>query len=132
MTGRYDTDQAISLELSTMVLDAAMPILNPGGSFVTKIFQGVGIEGLIEAAKMRFSSVQRYAPTASRSSSSETYLICRNKLPKVRKEAEGKTAYDHLKEHLKKLDIVVEGIEESEDDETIIGYRKYVGGRKNN
>ena len=81
---------------------------------------------------MRFSSVQRYAPTASRSSSSETYLICRNKLPKVRKEAEGKTAYDHLKEHLKKLDIVVEGIEESEDDETIIGYRKYVGGRKNN
>ena len=115
-----------------MVLDAAMPILNPGGSFVTKIFQGVGIEGLIEAAKMRFSSVQRYAPTASRSSSSETYLICRNKLPKVRKEAEGKTAYDHLKEHLKKLDIVVEGIEESEDDETIIGYRKYVAGRKNN
>ena len=51
LTGRYDTDQAISLELSTMVLDVAMTILAPGGSFVTKIFQGVGIEGLIEQQK---------------------------------------------------------------------------------
>jgi hypothetical protein len=107
-----------------MVLDAAMPILNPGGSFVTKIFQGVGIEGLIDAAKMRFSSVQRYAPTASRSSSSETYLVCRNKLPKVRKEAKGRTAYEQLKDHLKDLDIV---IEEEDEDQIVskIGFRKY-------
>ncbi|MDC0555949.1 RlmE family RNA methyltransferase [Euryarchaeota archaeon] len=130
LTGRYDTDQAISLELSTMVLDAAMPILNPGGSFVTKIFQGVGIEGLIEAAKMRFSSVQRFAPTASRSSSSETYLVCRNKLPKIRKEAEGRTAYEHLKDHLKKLDIVVDYEEEKDNTDTIIGYRKYAGRKE--
>jgi 23S rRNA (uridine2552-2'-O)-methyltransferase len=124
LTGRYDTDQAISLELSTMVLDAAMPILTPGGSFVTKIFQGVGIEGLIDAAKMRFSSVQRYAPTASRSSSSETYLVCRNKLPKVRKEAKGRTAYEQLKDHLKDLDIV---IEEEDENQIVskIGFRKY-------
>jgi hypothetical protein len=107
-----------------MVLDAAMPILNPGGSFVTKIFQGVGIEGLIDAAKMRFSSVQRYAPTASRSSSSETYLVCRNKLPKVRKEAKGRTAYEQLKDHLKDLDIV---IEEEDENQIVskIGFRKY-------
>ena len=39
LTGRYDTDQAISLELSTMTLDVAMELLPPGGSFVTKIFQ---------------------------------------------------------------------------------------------
>jgi hypothetical protein len=107
-----------------MVLDAAMPILTPGGSFVTKIFQGVGIEGLINAAKMRFSSVQRYAPTASRSSSSETYLVCRNKLPKVRKEAKGRTAYEQLKDHLKDLDIV---IEEEDENQIVskIGFRKY-------
>ena len=107
LTGRYDTDQAISLELSTMVLDAAMPILSPGGTFVTKIFQGVGIEGLINAAKQRFSDVRRYAPTASRSSSSETYLICRNKLPIPHKDARGKTAYDQITEHLANLDIVI-------------------------
>ena len=52
LTGRYDTDQAISLELSTMTLDVAMGMLAPGGAFVTKIFQGVGIEGLILLQKI--------------------------------------------------------------------------------
>ena len=75
LTGRYDTDQAISLELSTMTLDVAMGMLAPGGAFVTKIFQGVGIEGLILAAKDRFTNVQRFAPMASRNASSETYLV---------------------------------------------------------
>ena len=59
LTGRYDTDQTISLELSTLVLDAAMRFIPAGGSFVTKIFQGTGIEGLVNAAKDRFSNVQR-------------------------------------------------------------------------
>ena len=56
--------------------------------------------------------------------------VCRNKLPKIRKEAEGRTAYEHLKEHLKKLDIVVEHEEERKSEDTKIGYRKYVGREK--
>ena len=99
LTGRYDTDQAISLELSTLVMDKAMLVLTPGGNFVTKIFQGTGIEGLMKAAKQRFSNVQRYAPTASRKSSSETYLICQNKLPRVKGGVQGKTAYQQVQEH---------------------------------
>ncbi len=43
LTGRYDTDQAISLELSTLVMDTAMLILTPGGNFVTKYFKGQGL-----------------------------------------------------------------------------------------
>ena len=35
-----------------MTLDVAMGMLACGGAFVTKIFQGVGIEGLISAAKI--------------------------------------------------------------------------------
>ena len=81
LTGRYDTDQAISLELSTMALDVASDLLAPRGGFVTKVFQGAGIEGLVGAAKLRFSSVGRFSPTASRSASSETYLVCLRKLP---------------------------------------------------
>ena len=42
LTGQYDRDQAISLELVAMVFDFTMPLLAPGGSFVTKIFQGTG------------------------------------------------------------------------------------------
>ena len=80
LTGRYDTDQAISLELSTMALDVASDLLTPGGSFVTKVFQGAGIEGLVDAAKLRFSAVGRYSPTASRTASSETYLVCQKRL----------------------------------------------------
>jgi 23S rRNA (uridine2552-2'-O)-methyltransferase len=52
-----------------------------GGSFVTKLFQGVGVEELIVAVKPYFSDVRRFAPHATRNSSSEVYLICRNFMP---------------------------------------------------
>ena len=122
LTGRYDTDQTISLELSTLVLDAAMRFIPSGGSFVTKIFQGVGIEGLVEAAKDRFSNVQRFSPTASRSSSSETYLVCQNRLQSVRTAARDKTALEQVNQHLSRLGILVE--ESDEDEETVVGFRR--------
>ena len=122
LTGRYDTDQAISLELSTMALDVASALLVPGGGFATKVFQGAGIEGLVGAAKQRFSSVGRFAPTASRSASSETYLICQNKLPKPRGDGGGVTAMEQLKEHLASIGIVVDN-EEPEGD-TRVGFRR--------
>ena len=125
LTGRYDTDQAISLELSTMTLDVAMDLLTPGGAFVTKIFQGVGIEGLIKAAKDRFSNVQRFAPMASRNSSSETYLICRNRLPVPRRPARGITAFEQVLSHLTEVGINVdETSTEDEEIEIIKGFRR--------
>ncbi|MEC7743706.1 MAG: RlmE family RNA methyltransferase [Candidatus Thermoplasmatota archaeon] len=123
LTGRYDTDQAISLELSTTVLDVAMYVLNPGGTFITKAFQGTGIEGLVEAARDRFSNVQRFAPTASRNSSSETYLICRNKLPRVRKRGAGLTAMEQVSKHLAGLGILT-GKQEVEEEERAVGLRR--------
>ena len=123
LTGRYDTDQAISLELSTTVLDVAMDVLQPGGTFITKAFQGVGIEGLVEAARDRFSNVQRFAPTASRNSSSETYLICRNKLPRVRKRGFGQTAMEQVSRHLEGLGVLTEK-QEGVDEERAVGLRR--------
>ena len=122
LTGRYDTDQTISLELSTLVLDASMEFIPSGGSFVTKIFQGTGIEGLIDAAKDRFSNVQRYSPTASRSASSETYLICQNRLPQPRARAQGKSALEQVQLHLSDLGIVVE--KEEDDIEFKVGFKR--------
>ena len=122
LTGRYDTDQAISLELSTMTLDVAMGMLAPGGAFVTKIFQGVGIEGLILAAKDRFTNVQRFAPMASRNASSETYLVCRNRLPKPRKRARGKSAYSQVQKHLTEVGVNVESGEEQQ--KIVSGFRR--------
>ena len=120
LTGRYDTDQTISLELSTMALDVADELLVPGGCFITKVFQGAGIEGLIDAAKLRFSAVGRYSPTASRTASSETYLICQNKhqSPKI-----GRTAMEHVQRHLASIGIVVDESEEKELDPKV-GFRR--------
>ena len=120
LTGRYDTDQAISLELSTMALDVASDLLAPGGGFVTKVFQGAGIEGLVGAAKLRFSSVGRFSPTASRSASSETYLVCQRKLPEPKKEG---SAMQHVEAHLASIGIVVDEDIDQEID-SIVGFRK--------
>ena len=120
LTGRYDTDQAISLELSTMALDVACDLLPPGGCFITKVFQGAGIEGLIDAAKLRFSSVGRYSPTASRTASSETYLICQKRLQRTKGEV---TAMEHLQGHLASIGIVVDEEDEKVID-TKVGFRK--------
>ena len=112
------------MELSTTVLDVAMVVLQPGGTFVTKTLQGTGIEGLVDAAKDRFSNVQRYAPTASRNASSETYLICRNKLPRPRRRAEGRTAMEQVADYLSDLGIVTTQNGHEEDLQTIVGLRR--------
>ena len=124
LTGRYDTDQAISLELSTMTLDVAMELLPPGGSFVTKIFQGVGIEGLVKAAKDRFSNVQRFAPMSSRNASSETYLVCKNRLPKPKKSAKGMSAFEQVQAHLTDLGINIEKGTHEESTDIAMGFRR--------
>ena len=77
----------------------------------------------MKAAKQRFSNVQRYAPTASRKSSSETYLICQNKLPRVKEGAKGKTAYQQVQEHLEEIDVLVKN-SETDETPTAKGFRK--------
>jgi len=106
LTGQYDRDQAISLELVATVFDFTLPLLVPGGAFVTKIFQGTGIEGLVNAAKQRFSRVQRFSPEASRNSSSEVFLVCKNKLPRPKKGSRGTSVAQELNTHLESEGII--------------------------
>ena len=82
ITGKWDIDQAVSLMLVADVFDFSLPILKFGGHFVTKLFQGVGVEELIELVKPHFKTVKRFSPMASRNSSSEVYLICKYHTPK--------------------------------------------------
>ncbi len=81
ITGNWSTDQAVSIDLVAKVLDFSLPLLCAGGSFVTKVFQGTGIDELITVLKEHFSKVRRFSPEASRNSSSEVYIICRNHQP---------------------------------------------------
>ena len=119
LTGRYDTDQAISLELSAMALDVAAKLLKPGGSFVTKAFQGTGIELLIEACKKRFSFVRRFSPTASRNASSEVYVVCKNKKPSFERID---SAIEHIQQGLIDAGVLVGDVEEYE--ESVVGFRR--------
>ncbi len=103
-----------------MALDVAADLLSPGGCFVTKVFQGAGIEGLVNAAKIRFAAVGRYSPTASRTASSETYLICQRRLQRTKGEG---TAMEHVQKHLASIGIVVDEQDERGLD-TKVGFRK--------
>ncbi|MBA45291.1 MAG: 23S rRNA methyltransferase [Euryarchaeota archaeon] len=81
ISGRYDIDQAVSIDLVTMLCDFSLPLLNPGGAFITKVFQGPGLDALVRALKRRFSKVHRFSPISSRNASSEIYLVCKNLKP---------------------------------------------------
>jgi len=81
ITGRWEMDQAIAIDLVAKVFDFALPLLCAGGKFVTKLFQGVGVDELIKSVKPYFTKVKRFSPEASRNSSSEVYLVCLNHKP---------------------------------------------------
>ena len=124
LTGQYEMDQAISIELVCAVFDFVFPLMDSGGVLVTKVFQGRGIEALISAANTRFSKVQRFSPDASRNSSSETYLICRNRKVKPSKGTGGKSVQELVDETLTEDGFVLPADEVDERQEAgRVGFR---------
>ena len=119
ITGNWDVDQSVAMTLVADVFDFSLPLLCKGGSFVTKVFQGVGIEELIKSVKPYFSEVRRYSPVASRNSSSEVYLICRNYMPWTMNENSIREEYEKLLDVKLNPDII-------DEDETIFSSFKVV------
>ncbi|MCY4157012.1 MAG: RlmE family RNA methyltransferase [Gammaproteobacteria bacterium] len=75
--GNRDFDQARSMELAAMALDAALELLRPQGAFVAKLFQGDGFEAFVAEARSRLHKVRFRTPAACRRGSRETYLVGR-------------------------------------------------------
>lgn len=73
-------DQARAMELAELALDFSVRHLNPGGTFLVKIFQGVGFEDYVKLMRSHFGRVLTRKPKASRDRSSELYLLGREKL----------------------------------------------------
>ena len=74
-TGHRNTDHLKTVALVEAAADFAMDVLKPGGSFVTKVFQG-GAEGrLLETLKHNFKTVKHAKPKSSRAGSPEMYLV---------------------------------------------------------
>lgn len=77
LSGIPSSDQARMLELAELALDFSLKHLKPQGNFLVKLFQGAGFEPFLKSMRSRFNSVAVRKPEASRSRSSEVYLLGR-------------------------------------------------------
>lgn len=75
ISGNYSTDHARSVDLVRSALALAIEVLEPGGAFVAKLFDGDLTVGVRREAQRVFGTVSVTKPTASRSRSSEVYLV---------------------------------------------------------
>lgn len=77
ISGNYSMDHARSVHLVEISLEVAVEILKEGGSMVAKVFQGDMLDSLLDQIRPAFDSVKMHSPKASRSSSSEIYIVAR-------------------------------------------------------
>ena len=74
-TGHTDTDHIRIMGLAELALHFALETLEPGGAFVSKVFQGGSERTLLEQLKRHFAQVRHAKPPASRKESSELYVV---------------------------------------------------------
>jgi 23S rRNA (uridine2552-2'-O)-methyltransferase len=73
--GHRQTDHLRIVGLIEAAADFAIEVLKPGGAFVAKAFQGGETAEVIGRLKRQFKDVRTVKPKASRSDSSELYLV---------------------------------------------------------
>jgi 23S rRNA (uridine2552-2'-O)-methyltransferase len=74
-TGHRKTDQLRILGLVEAAAAFASQVLNPGGTFLAKVFQSGADAELLAQLKRNFASVRHVKPASSRQDSSERYLL---------------------------------------------------------
>lgn len=77
ISGIASADQARAMLLAELARDFALKHLKPQGNFLVKAFQGEGFEPLIADLRRHFAQVAIRKPEASRSRSSEVYVLGR-------------------------------------------------------
>ena len=80
LTGAWDMDHAVSVDLARSALKMAKKLLRPRGNFLVKVFQGDLFQDFLNEVKREFSSVQAHSPPASRKESAETYIVAKKLL----------------------------------------------------
>ena len=75
MSGMTAVDQPRGMELAELAVDMARQVLKPGGTFVSKLFQGEGFDMLVAQLRKEYKSIKVRKPPASRSRSREVYLV---------------------------------------------------------
>jgi 23S rRNA (uridine2552-2'-O)-methyltransferase len=74
-TGHRKTDQLRIVGLVEIAAAFASEVLNPGGTFLAKVFQSGADADLLAQLKRDFATVRHVKPAASRQDSSERYVL---------------------------------------------------------
>jgi 23S rRNA (uridine2552-2'-O)-methyltransferase len=80
LTGAWDMDHAVSIDLARSALKMAKALLRPRGNFLVKVFQGDMFVDFLNEVRKEFVSVQAHSPLASRKESAETYIVAKKLL----------------------------------------------------
>jgi 23S rRNA (uridine2552-2'-O)-methyltransferase len=116
MTGQYSLDHARSVHLARTAFEVALDLLEPGGDFVAKVFDGEDLAALTRDVDEEFEYVREVRPAASRNSSSELYLVAKGRITSPVVEGEELT-----------VEIVDEG-SEGDGVAKLEGYTLFVAG----
>jgi 23S rRNA (uridine2552-2'-O)-methyltransferase len=74
-TGHTRTDHLRIVGLAEAAAEFACEVLEPGGAFVCKVFQGGSERSLLDLLKCAFATVRHVKPPASRAESAEMYVV---------------------------------------------------------
>lgn len=75
ISGIASVDRIRAMGLAELALDFAVNHLKPQGNFLVKLFQGAGFEEFVKVLRGHFGQVLTRKPEASRSRSSEVYVL---------------------------------------------------------
>ncbi|WP_075187671.1 23S rRNA (uridine(2552)-2'-O)-methyltransferase RlmE [Teredinibacter haidensis] len=77
MSGIDAVDLPKSMYLVELALEMSFEVLRPGGSFVSKVFQGEGFVEFFQNCRSKFQKVVTRKPGASRPRSREVYVVAK-------------------------------------------------------
>jgi len=77
VSGAWDVDQLLQIELTRAALRFAEEFLRPDGWVVLKVFQGMDTQSFLEDLRKRLGYMKIYKPKASRRRSAEIYVVGR-------------------------------------------------------
>ena len=77
ISGTKAIDQPKMMYLAELALEFAVSVLKPGGTFLTKVFTGEGIDEYKKELRQHFAKIIVRKPKASRARSSEIYLLAK-------------------------------------------------------
>ena len=83
-SGMDSVDQPRAMHLAELAMDFADGRLRIGGTFLIKLFQGIGFDEYVKELRRRYAKVAIRKPAASRKRSPEVYALAQGKLAQIK------------------------------------------------